>query len=48
MTKPCKCGSTEHESVMSRGLAGMTVVTSCPLEIKAMHEAFMKSAGEEE
>tara|TARA_R100000406_G_scaffold23452_2_gene14894 strand:+ start:4528 stop:4734 length:207 start_codon:yes stop_codon:yes gene_type:complete len=44
----CKCGSTEHESVMSRGLAGMTVITSCPLEIEAAHKAFMKSAGEEE
>ena len=46
----CKCGSTEHESVMSRGLAGMTVITSCPLEIEAAHKAFMKEIdeGEEE
>lgn len=39
MSRPCKCGSTEHESVMSRGLSGMTVITSCPLEIEAAHKA---------
>ncbi len=38
MTEPCKCGSTEHEAVTSRGLAGMTTVTSCPVEIEEAHE----------
>ena len=38
MSKQCKCGSTEHEAVTSKGLAGMTTVTSCPLEIEKAHE----------
>lgn len=43
MSKPCKCGSTEHEAITSKGLAGMTTVTSCPLEIEKAHEK-MRSA----
>lgn len=39
MSKKCKCGSTEHEAVTSRGLAGMTTITSCPLEIEEAHQA---------
>ena len=43
---PCKkCGSVECEPVMSRGLSGMTTITSCPLEIEAAHKAIR---GEEE
>jgi hypothetical protein len=38
MTEPCKCGSTEHEAITSKGLAGMTTITSCPLEIEEAHE----------
>lgn len=38
MSEQCKCGSTEHEAVTSKGLAGMTTVTSCPLEIEKAHE----------
>tara|TARA_B100000963_G_C22337866_1_gene541587 strand:- start:35 stop:403 length:369 start_codon:yes stop_codon:yes gene_type:complete len=42
MTEPCKCGSTEHEAVTSKGLGGMTTITSCPLEIAKVHEAIKK------
>ena len=42
MSEPCKCGSTEHEAVTSKGLAGMTTITSCPLEIEAMRKAMEK------
>ena len=40
--EPCKCGSTEHEAVTSRGLSGMTTVTSCPLEVEAVHKAMQQ------
>ncbi len=42
MSKPCKCGSTEHESVTSRGLAGMTTITSCPVEVAEAHQAMQE------
>jgi|9_EtaG_2_1085328.scaffolds.fasta_scaffold07974_2 hypothetical protein len=41
-SKPCKCGSTEHESVVSRGLAGMTTITSCPVEVAEAHRAMQE------
>ena len=41
-SKQCRCGSTEHEAVTSRGLAGMTTITMCPLEIEAAREAMEK------
>ena len=41
-SKQCRCGSTEHEAVTSRGLAGMTTITMCPLELEAAREAMEK------